>query len=43
MAWSRQREPAAQQNSLDDALFYPKLWSAMVAGAALARRVRRSA
>jgi glycosyltransferase involved in cell wall biosynthesis len=42
MAWSQQREPAALR-ALDNGLFYPFLWGAMVAGAALARRLRISA
>jgi glycosyltransferase involved in cell wall biosynthesis len=40
MAWSRQREPDSPQDNFDDALFYPKLWSAMRAGAAVAWRMR---
>jgi glycosyltransferase involved in cell wall biosynthesis len=39
MAWSQQREPAPLR-SLDRGLFYPRLWGAMVIGAALAWRVR---
>jgi glycosyltransferase involved in cell wall biosynthesis len=41
MAWSMQREPAARRSSaLDEALYYPRLRPAMLAGAALARRLR---
>jgi glycosyltransferase involved in cell wall biosynthesis len=44
MAWSLQRESAAHGGGgLADALFYPKLWRAMLAGAAFARRIRPAA
>jgi hypothetical protein len=44
MAWSLHREPTSQDGGgLSDALFYPRLWAAMRAGAALARRVRAPA
>ena len=44
MAWSSQREPGGPGRSRPaGALFFPRLWRAMLAGAALARRVRPAA
>jgi hypothetical protein len=44
MAWSLQRErDVSRAGELADALFYPRLWRVMRAGAALARRVRSAA
>jgi len=44
MAWSLQREPGApERGEPAGALFYPRLWRAMLAGAALARRARSAA
>ena len=44
MAWSLQREPAERRATLfDEALYFPRLWGAMRAGAALAWTLRRGA
>jgi len=44
MAWSLQREPAERRGArFDEALYFPRLWCAMRAGAALAWPLKRGA